>query len=151
MAEVTTTFDAFDANGNQIAFNAEQNTTTQALAPHHVLEIGGLPMGPGNPEFISPGAITPIAGVNFTVVTAGTAVNAINANALGTKGGKIVNLGTVGAFVDYVNVAGTVSPGTFGTTFPIAANATIDVPPGCTNAVSLNATDNNHPFIVVSW
>lgn len=153
MAETTVVFVAYDAQGNLKYFNAEQNgNTPAALSPHHVIELNGALLSTLNPLPVDiNNAVTPTAGHAFEVATAGTAIIAIEANASGINGGRIVNAGTSTAFVDFVNTAGTVAPGVDGTTFPITQGATINLPTGITTPVTLNSTDDNHPFTVVQW
>jgi hypothetical protein len=152
MAETTITFPFYDANGNLRYANAEQSSASPpAIAPHHVTEIGGLPNSAANPIFETHGAITPTAGAAFEVAVAGVPIIAIAAHTNGIGGGKIINAGTVAGFCDFVNTAGMVQPGTLGTTISIGVGATLDLPAGLTTDVTLNSTDNNHPFVVLSW
>lgn len=152
MAESTVTFVANDAQGTLRYFNAEQNgNAPPGLSPHQVIELNGSLLGPTNALPTTHGAITPHGGNAWIVETAGTPIVAVEANANGIGGGLIINVGTTGAFIDIVNNAGTVSPGPQGTTLPFINNGTATLPSGLTTAVTLNAPDDNHPFVVVVW
>ena len=92
-------------------------------------------------------AVTPIPGVNSTVVTGGTPVTAVNG---GPNGGFITNPYTAATplFVNPVTAATTTSRGT---TFALQPGDTWDLIPGQTTPTSVNSTDSGHTFSVVSW
>lgn len=91
--------------------------------------------------------VTPTAGLNNTVVSAGTAVIAIGPN---PNGGYITNPATAPGtlFIDPVGAAGIEASGT---TFGIVPGQTWTAIPGQTTPTSVNSNNNDHVFSVVKW
>jgi hypothetical protein len=152
MSQIPTTFQAFDANGAKQTFNADENTVSGSLTPHHVVENNGQSVAFANPLAVGPSAVTAKAGAAHTVVTGGSPVVAVTAGTI-IGGGVIRN--PAGAsevlLVDLVNPAQTSAPGTNGTTIDVPIGGSFDIPPGLTNQVSVNAASSAHAFVCVIW
>jgi hypothetical protein len=152
MAQIPTTFQAFDANGVKQTFDADENSVSGALTPHHVVEVNGQSAAFANPLAVGPSAVTAKGGAAHAVVTGGTPVVAVTAGTV-VGGGMIRN--PVGAsevlLVDLVNPAQSSAPGTNGTTFEVPIGDGFDIPPGLTNQVSVNAASSAHAFVCVIW
>lgn len=115
-----------------------------------------------NDDFVSdanpfPTKFTPLpltaAGANaFEVTTGGDAVVAFAAESI-VNGAYIINppLAAQPIFVDAVNEAGTSCPGAQGTTEAIYPGNRWNAPGPLVAQVTVNAPDNNHPFIAVRF
>jgi hypothetical protein len=99
-------------------------------------------------------SVTPIPGLQSTVSTGGTAVNAVGPN---PNGGIITNPASAidqgisvaeNLYVNPVTTAGTVG---HGTTFTLAPGQSWIIIPGQTTPTSVNAVTSGHAFSVVSW
>jgi len=152
MPQVPTTFQAFDANGVKQSFDADLNSTSGALTPHHVVEVAGLAASVSNPLPVGPSSVTAKAGAAHAVVTGGTPVIAVTAGTV-IGGGLIHNPSTASEvlLIDIVNAAQTTAPGTNGTTFDLPIGGTFDIPPGLTNQISVNAASSAHAFVCLIW
>lgn len=138
MAIVPNVLVVYDANGNKQSIPVDQDSTTLQMTPHSVSQ--------------SP-IVAATAGAAHIVVTGGTAVTAIAANAAGIHGGLIINPhgASESLFVDVVNTAGTTAPGVNGTTVELIAGERLELPAGLINAVSVNAVTSSHGFTALVW
>lgn len=94
----------------------------------------------------TPPSSTPTAPDAFAVATGGTAVVAFAAGTV-PLGAILYNASTTESlFVDFVNTAGTTSPGANGTTIEVQPQQQFTVPGGITTAVSVNAVTAGHGF-----
>jgi hypothetical protein len=103
----------------------------------------------GSSVYVSPLAATASAGAAHSIATGGTAQNAF----LGiTTGAFITNPlnATESLFVDMVNVAGTVAPGTHGTTVELVPGQS-QAFPALVTSISVNAVTSGHVFTAVQW
>lgn len=94
----------------------------------------------------TPPSSTPTAPDAFAVVTGGTPVTAFAAGTVPLGAILYNSHPTESLFVDFVNVAGTVSPGASGTTIEVQPQQQFTVPGGITTAVSVNAVTAGHAF-----
>jgi hypothetical protein len=152
MSQISTTFQAYDANGVKQSFNTDQNTLTDSLTPHHVVEVEGNPASFANPLAVGASAVTPKAGAAHAVVTGGTPVVAVTAGTI-IAGGLIRNPASASEvlLVDLVNAAQSSAPGTNGTTIDIPIGGDFPIPAGCTTQISVNAASSAHAFVCVIW
>jgi hypothetical protein len=106
-----------------------------------------LQLSSNGSALVATAPMTAAAPATFTVVVAGTAVNAFPAGSI-VNGAIIVNPSNAGEslWVDLVNTAQTASPGTNGTTFEIPAGSKFTVPGSMVGAVSVNAVTAGHTF-----
>ena len=101
--------------------------------------------------------VTPVGGINYVIVTGGTAVEVAPA---GINGGYISNplyaadqgIGTAETLiVDPVNIADSASSSGFNTATRLLPGQTFTLIPGSTVAVTANSATSGHKFTAVFW
>lgn len=112
-----------------------------------------LPEGIWPSGSLASAAIVPKGPAVFTVAVGGTAVEPFGAGVTFGAGGYITNPleATESLYVDPVNTAGTVAPGTGGTTSELTAGASYPIPAGVTGTISVNAATTGHAFTAIQW
>lgn len=129
-----------------ISTNRPKFTCTSDGGVDIVVHFCNVPL-PANEWFPDSGALTGAVGTTIhAIVVGGTAVNVFDPPPTG--GAVIINpiAATESLFVDIVNAAGTVAPGTNGTTVELAAGDQFTIPPNFGGIVSANAVTAAHAF-----